>query len=370
MLNLEDPVALTRRLIAYDTSSANEDSCTLPLADALEREGFEVHRIPSAPGRTSFVARWADGGRLVLSGHADTVPFDPGTWSFSPLSGHVADGRIHGRGASDMKSGLAAMAVAARTAAREGAPGFTLAVTIGEETGCAGARDLTAAGLLPASPIVIVGESTDNDLRFGHKGATWWRVTAHGTQAHGSRPDLGENAVTHLAEMVHELGRLDPALPHEHLGAPTLSVGSLHGGTQVNLVPDRAVAEIDLRTVPGGDVSTVRRVIEDRVPRAEIRTMLELAPLWTDPRTPLSRRVADHVTQVTGRESGHAAGVSYFTDAAVLTHDAGAAYIVGPGEPDQPHTVDESCATDRIVEATELYRRLIHDAVDLARVAG
>lgn len=360
---LDDPVALAAWMIARDT--AGRDECTIaePLLGTLRAAGFDVRTLESAPGRVNVVATWAGGGRLVLTGHLDTVPFEPDAWTHVPTSGVVAGGWLYGRGSSDMKGGVAAMVVAALRAASGGADGFTLAFTVGEETGCIGARDLAAAGLLPERPILIVGESTENTVRFGHKGATWLRVTAHGTQSHGSRPELGDNAIARLAHMVVALEDFGVDDEHPHLGRQTVNVGRITGGLQTNLVPDRATAELDFRTVPGADLESAYATIRAAAPRNEIETLLDLAPVWTDGESALSRRVTSLVQEVTG--TAETGAVSYFTDAAVMSPGTASVYVIGPGNVDQPHTVDERCSVDRIIEAERIYRRLIGAVVEL-----
>lgn len=359
---MADPVLLAQELIRTETAGAGESRLAMPLAAALEDAGFAVQLFPSAAGRENLLATWRGGGSLVLSGHLDTVPFTPDGWSHDPLGGDVAGGMLYGRGASDMKAGVAAMVVAALRASRSDASPFTLAFTIGEETGCTGAADLSAAGLLPERPILVIGESTDNRLRLGHKGATWLRVTAHGTQAHGSRPDLGDNAIDMLADLIVAL-RGFPAqngAAHPDLGAPTLNVGRIWGGLQTNLVPALAATELDIRTVPGTSLAEVTAAIEAFVPHAEVDTLLDLAAVWTPTDQPLTRRIHEHVAGIVGdHETG---AVSYFTDAAALSSLHPTVFIVGPGGVDQPHTVDERCSVERIGEAESIYRRLIADA--------
>lgn len=351
-------VELARQLVRLDTAAGGEEQAIAVVADLLGEAGFSLTWVPWEPSRPNLVARWRGGGPLTLAAHLDTVPFDAATWTVDPLGGAVVDGRLYGRGSSDMKAGAAAMVRAALDAAAAGAAPFTLVFTSAEETGCEGARAVAASGLLDPSPTLIVGEATGNAVFFGHKGATWLELTVTGRSAHGSRPELGDSAVHRLADAIVAARDRPPAPAHPVLGSLTTNVGTIAGGQQTNLVPDRASLTIDVRTVPGQDAAGVAHLLAT-ASGGEVREMLGVPSVWTDPDSALSRRVVATVDAITGRSSPRAA-VAYFTDGAVLADPAApAVYIIGPGDLDQPHTSDEWCAVDRIDEATAIYRALL-----------
>lgn len=328
------------------------------VAGLLRGAGFDVVHVPWQPSRPNVVARWRGGGPLTLAAHLDTVPFDAATWTVDPLGGAVMDGRLYGRGSSDMKAGAAAMVRAALDAAADDAAPFTVVFTSAEETGCGGARAVAASGLLDPAPILIVGEATGNDVYFGHKGATWLELAVTGRSAHGSRPELGDSAVHRLADAIVAARNRPVSPPHPVLGQLTTNVGTIAGGQQTNLVPDRASLTIDVRTVPGQDATGIARLLAD-ASGGEVREILDVPSVWTDPESAVSRRVMATVAAVTGRPSRGAA-VAYFTDGAVLAGSvAPAVYIVGPGDIDQPHTSDEWCHVARIDEATTIYSALL-----------
>jgi len=353
-----ETLALAQELIRIDTSHGGEESALDHIAVILERAGFDIAWVPWRPGRPNLVARWLGGGPLTLAAHLDTVPFDAAGWSVDPLGGEIVDGRLYGRGSSDMKAGAAAMIRAAVDAAREGCPPFTAVFTAAEETGCHGAAAVAASGLLTPRPILIVGEATDNSLRFGHKGATWLELVVHGRAAHGSRPELGRNALTPLAEAILALRDLPAPEPHAFLGARTTNVGTIAGGQQTNLVPDRGAMTVDVRTAPGHTTGDIVGLLET-TSGGTVEVALEVPSVWTDPSSDISRAVARVVTDVTGA-GPDGVGVSYFTDGAVLADPVDPlVFIIGPGGIDQPHTVDESCEIARIAEATRIYGALL-----------
>jgi succinyl-diaminopimelate desuccinylase len=350
-------VDLASELIATPSVSGDERSAADLVAGWLGEVGFAVRRLPVGDGRVDLLAEWGGGSDLVLCGHLDTVPL----WEHGargPLDPVVRDGRLRGRGSSDMKGAVAAMCSAAARHAAEHRGGATLLFTVGEEVGCDGAAALLDTGVLTPRSILVVGESTANAVRFGHKGAVWLEIEATGRAAHGSRPDLGENAVTTLAAFVARLERDSDPLVHPFLGSPTASVGTFRGGEQTNLVPDHAVATIDVRTVPGYDAAVIEAQVET-VPALSSRRLLDLPSVWTLPDSPVASTICAVVRGVTGEESSAPAGTAFFTDIAVLADRVAAAFVIGPGDPDQPHTVDESCSIARLEQAVDIYAALL-----------
>jgi len=236
-----------------------------------------------------------------------------------------------------------------------------LLLTAAEETGCEGSRHLVATRPLPSGGPLLVAEPTGLAVAFGHKGALWLRAYAHGRSAHGSRPDLGQSAITPLALLVTALE--ENGLPGEHadMGRVTVSVGTFRGGTQINLVPDSAVAEIDIRTVAGVDSQSLRdQVARLAGPRTDIETIRDLAPVYTSPDEPFSRDVAAALADVR-TDSPRRKPLPYFTDAAVLTTSlkSEAVVFLGPGDPDSAHTTDEGCPVADIEDAARVYQRVL-----------
>ncbi|MDR1187765.1 MAG: M20 family metallopeptidase [Bifidobacteriaceae bacterium] len=319
---------------------------------------MDVQLLPWRDGRSNLCARWKGGGHMVMSGHMDTVPAPADGWSADPFGGAVRNGRLLGRGASDMKGGLAAMVSAAVEAALADSPPFTLVVTSAEETGCQGATALRTLRALPEDPILIVGEATGNRVLFGHKGVVWLSVRASGRAAHASRPELGTNAILGLARAVVALEDLRSSA-HPRLGRSTVSVGTIHGGAQTNLVPDHAHMDVDVRTVTNRDAAAVIATIEQVTGPGTATTTLDLPAIWTDPASSLSARVQGIVHDMTGQASRPMAA-AYFTDAAVLANRvAPRVYVVGPGALDSPHTTNEDCSVEAIRTAQRIYRELL-----------
>jgi succinyl-diaminopimelate desuccinylase len=366
-----DPIAFTQALVRLDSVNppGNEEACARLVADVLEPAGFAVRLHALAPGRSSLVATLGAGGEkrlLAFTGHFDTVPLGLAPWKFDPCGGEISEGRLYGRGSSDMKSGIAAFVTAAVHSAsflRERA-GVALVMTAGEETGCDGAQALASAGALPAHVgALIVAEPTANQAVLGHKGALWLRACTHGKAAHGSMPEKGDNAIFKLARAACAIEGYQPAGEHYFFGRSTLNLGTIRGGSNINSVPDWAAMEIDIRSVPGVNhpdlVADIQRHLGGAV---SIEHRLDLEPVYTDASDSWVQSLVRAVESKSGPSLARNAA-TYFTDASVLKPAFGnvPTVILGPGEPSMAHQADEYCFVDRIYEAVSIYETLIRD---------
>jgi succinyl-diaminopimelate desuccinylase len=363
-----DALELTRELLAFDTINppGAERACAMRVAAVLEGAGFTVSPHEFAPGRTSLVARIggrADSSPLCFTGHLDTVPLGARAWSRDPLAGEIAEGRLYGRGSSDMKSGLAAfVTVAARLASRmHGTPGLVLVITADEEVGCSGAFYLARLGsALGRAGAIVVAEPTANEPYVGHKGALWLRATTAGVTAHGSMPEHGVNAIYRAARAVTKLEQFAfDADPHPVMGRPTLNVGTIAGGLNFNSVPDAASIGVDIRTIPDQKHATlVEQIAQHLGDEVALSTVVDVPGIWTPPDQPWVREVFDVVTGIVGQRP-EIRTAPYVTDASALTPAYGApTVILGPGEPALAHQTDEYCVVDRIEQSVEIFTEI------------
>jgi succinyl-diaminopimelate desuccinylase len=357
-------VELTRELVRTETVNppGDEARAAALLAGRLEAAGLQVAAHELAPGRTSLVARRPGSGdapSLCLTGHLDTVPLGGRDWAGDPFGAEIDGDRLYGRGSSDMKGGVAAIVVAAERVAAlgRGRAGLELVLSAGEETGCAGALDLArTAGALGRVGALLVAEPTTNHPCVAHKGVVWLDAVAEGRTAHGSMPHLGDNAIHKLARAITRLEGTRFDVPaHDLLGEPTLNVGTVTGGININSVPDRASAGLDVRTVPGLDAETVRAhlagVAGDEV-RVDVR--LALDAIDTDPGDAWVRDVFDVMAPLIG-ERPEPRGLAYFTDGSALAPAYGTppTIICGPGDAEQAHRTDESCSVGALEAAAD-----------------
>jgi succinyl-diaminopimelate desuccinylase len=361
-------VDLTRSLVRLNTVNppGNEHACALLVAGELEAAGLTTTAYESAAGRTTIVARLTGtthASPLCFTGHLDTVPVGTEHWARDPFGGEIADGRVYGRGASDMKGGVAALVVAAGRLARlTPRPALVLALTAGEETGCEGAFHLVrTTRALDGVGAILVAEPTANYPLLGHRGALWLEIRVPGQSAHGSTPERGISAIGRAARGVVQLEslRFDDR-PHAVLGSGTLNVGTIQGGTSPNIVADLVTLGLDLRTLPHHrPTELVRQLAAAFECEVEVRTLVDVPSVLTSADDAWVRAVFDVMTPLLG-ERPRPRAAPYFTDASAFRQAAAAAptIILGPGDPELAHRADESCAIDRLEAAVEAYVRI------------
>jgi succinyl-diaminopimelate desuccinylase len=369
-----DAVALTQELVRIPSINppGDEEACAHRLADVLRGAGFEVQLDCFGPRRYNLVAEMAGsstGRPLGFTGHIDTVPLGLAAWRHDPHAADIEDGRLYGRGSSDMKAGVAAFAAACAlsrdTVARSA--GVRLLITGGEETGCDGARALARARQRWSRDLalLVVGEPTANYPCIGHKGALWLKATATGKTAHGSMPERGDNAIYKAAQAVGML-RDYPIGEQAHplMGRATLNVGTFHAGLNVNSVPDRAEFTVDIRTVPGmRHACLCTRLGELLAGKAEIEPIVDVPALSSERHDPAIAQVFD-VCGAFHAEPLVEKSVPYFTDGSTLHAITGnpPTVILGPGEPHMAHQTDEYCEVARIEQAVDIYQALLERA--------
>lgn len=366
-----DAVALTRALLRYDTVNppGRERDCARHAGAMLQEWGFGVEYFEYAEGRTSVVARagGSDGKPpLCLTGHLDVVPLGTRKWSKDPFSGETDGDKLFGRGTSDMKAGIAGILLAARNLSMKlsGTPGIVLVLTAAEEGGCIGSQHLARTQLLGKAGAMIVGEPTSNYPYVGHKGSLKFYAKFRGVSAHGSMPELGDNAIYKAARAVAKLENFDfRARKHPVMGAPTMNVGTFEGGQGVNMVPDEASIGVDIRTVAGMDHALLLDNIKNLLGNdAELEVFSDMNAVWTEPEQEWVQRVFE----ISGKHLGarpEPRAQTYNTDAGNLlkVYRGVPTVVLGPGEAAQAHQTDEYVSMERIRQSVAIYEDLIRD---------
>ena len=316
------------------------------LASVAAHAGLDVEFQKVLPGRANLIARLRPRNRirrtLLLAPHLDTVGAD--ATRFVPQR---KNGRLHGRGACDTKGSVAAMLAAlcelANAKSRPQETEIVFAGLVDEEQAQAGSRALVAEGF--KADLAIIGEPTRLQVVTAHKGSLWLQLETRGRAAHGATPWRGQNAVHEMARIVDWL-ETDYAAQlrrrqHPLLGPGTVNVGTISGGTQPNIVPDRCTITVDRRTLPGETEAGVRRELAARLRAQKLTAKIgstKLAPalpLETDFRLPLVRQFLRSAGQT------RPVGVDFFCDAAVLSAGGIPSVVFGPGDIAQAHTTDE-----------------------------
>jgi succinyl-diaminopimelate desuccinylase len=402
-------VDFTRELIRIPTVNPPGDAypeCARALGERLKSCGFEVEYI-QATGRAEHTRSYPRvnvvGSRrgtaprplVHFNGHLDVVPAGEG-WTVDPFGGAVRDGRIYGRGACDMKAGIAAAVYAAEAVRRAGvrlAGGVEISGTVDEESGgFAGVGWLCEQGRIAAArtDFVIIPEPLNVDrICIGHRGVYWFEVTTHGRIAHGSMPFLGTSAIEHMARIVHAFyEELVPKLRQRVTGVPvvpelarhpTLNVNALHGGQpleaiQTPCVADRCRAIFDRRFLLEEGFERAREEIGallEQVSAAspglqyELRDVMVVHPVMTPEESPVIGAVDRSIARVLGRQGTIVASPGTY-DHKHVDRIAGVRDCIayGPGILDLAHQPDEWCGIDDLVNATKVM------ALSLLELAG
>jgi succinyl-diaminopimelate desuccinylase len=339
-------------------------------AGLLARLGIDAQFVTPQPNRTSTIGTWgADGGKtLLFNGHYDVVPVpDPQAWPHPPFSATVADGKLYGRGSADMKAGIAAClaAVSALQRASVTPKGRLVMHFVADEEalGTHGTKFLVENGYCDGATEALVGEPTNMHLVPAERGAVWLRILTQGVNAHGSTPQLGVNAISHMAAVIRAVNGMRFKKLHEILGAPTVNVGTITGGSKVNMVPDHCEIEIDRRTIPGetideivGEFEAALDVARAEVPELDATVRVDdfAEPSETPDGTSLVSLMheAREAFGIEGSEVGYAGA----TDARFLINQGKIPSIVfGPGDPLYAHTTGEFVEVSQLLDAARAY---------------
>jgi succinyl-diaminopimelate desuccinylase len=346
------------------------------VANVLKSIGLEVKLLKHSSSRASVLAILRGSGQapaLLYSAHLDTVPLGAEQWIHEPFAAETLDGKIWGRGSADMKGGLAALLVMAKIMANSGLSikgDLIFAITAGEEVDSLGAKSVASYPDLGPVQAIIVPEPSYNDIYIAEKGALWLEISTYGKTAHGSMPALGKNAVMMMVELIKGLENFFiPFESHAMLGGFSMSINTISGGIKTNVVPDRCVVSIDMRTVPGQDhhdiMARFQGLIKDLGKhdpdfKASIEITNDRPPIETSPKEPVVKMMVDIVADITG-EIPIPKGVNYYTDAATLAPAFKAPMIIcGPGHPGLAHQPNEYVEIEKLVQAAKIYTAATH----------
>lgn len=373
-----DAIALTRNLVAIDSRNPSlvsdgpgEGACARALALTLERWGFRVELQETVANRPNVVARIGrPGGRtLLFNGHLDTVGVEG--MVHAPWDAEVRAGRIHGRGSSDMKAGVAAMCVAALRVADADLDGEVIVAAVAdEEYESIGTRTLVDSGI--RADAAIVTEPTRLAICPAHRGFAWLELIVHGRAAHGSRYDLGVDAITLAALALAELDEYQRTvlanITHPLLGRPSLHASIVSGGLGLSTYPDRCRVQLERRTLPGEAAVDFTREVEQACARVRARVpafSAELVPGFAQAPNEVAathqvvRSLAASLERTGERVSIE--GLPCWTDAALLTAAGIPAICFGPGDIGLAHAAEEYVDVGEIERAAVALSAFVSD---------
>ncbi|CDZ59621.1 M20 family metallopeptidase [Neorhizobium galegae] len=332
------------------------------LEAALSSAGIAVELDEFAPGRANVLARLPGAGLkppLVFSAHLDTVPVGATGWTVEPFGGQIIDGRLYGRGASDMKSGVVAMTAAfLDIAASKRVLGgdLLLAFSAGESSNCLGAKRFVERAMFADAGAILVSEPSSLNLIIAEMGVLWLRATAWGRAGHISG-DPGISAIDKMAAFVMDLPAIAlPCPDYPRLPAPTLRVGTIRGGSAVNVTPDQCSVEIDVRLRPG---TTPEEIVHLLASSGLTVDILDFKPsVETADDHPFTRACFDSCAIESPCEPT-VSGVAYYSDATIYTAAYGTPFaIVGPGELGMSGQPDEFVEVEKLHRAIRIFRRI------------
>ena len=372
-----DPLALTREMVAIpsvnpelEEGGAGEEVLARWCAGLLEEWGFTVSVSRAGEERTSVVGRLGGGGpRLLLNGHLDTVGVTG--MSIPPFEPREEDGRLYGRGSCDMKAGVAAILSVAREVGRAPPPQgeLVVALTADEEHGSVGLLSLLDQGL--TADAAVVCEPTSLAVAPANKGFVWYHLLFRGRAAHGSRPELGVDAIRGAGRFLTYLDQVEAELSargaHLLLGHPSLHAGTIQGGTAPSVYPEECRLVVERRTLPDEDLDEVRAQMEDQVERlhsaqgsaegvrATLKEGLTRPGAQIPGDHPLVSGLQDAV-EAEGREP-RVEGMSAWVESSFLVQAGIPAVCFGPGSILQAHTADEWVLVEEVEAAARILRR-------------
>jgi acetylornithine deacetylase len=374
-----DPViSLLRQLVAINSvnpslvpGAPGEEEIAGAVAAHMRQIGLDVAVEEVAPGRPNVVGVLdgrSRGRSLMLCGHVDTVGVDGMAAPFDPLE---KDGRVYGRGAQDMKGGLAAMIDAARIVAGRGLPAGQLLVAalVDEEYASSGADALVARWRADGA---VVTEPTDLEVAVAHKGFAWCEVETRGRAAHGSRPREGRDAIVRMGRVLHALEALDRDLqsrePHALMGTASLHASIISGGRELSSYPDRCVLQYERRTIAGETPSVVEKEIADLLgPLHAGDPEFEATGRMTVSRPPYEIAIDHALPQALARAATRACGaavpfsaMTFWTDAAALGSAGIPSVLFGPGGAGL-HGIEEYVMVEDVLRCRDTLALLVEE---------
>jgi succinyl-diaminopimelate desuccinylase len=380
----DEVLRFAERLISTPSENpgGSEEEVAEVAVGILEGLGGRPQIVRGEEGRPSVIARFgtADRPALAWNGHLDVVPTgDPSTWRHPPFGAEIADGKLIGRGAVDMKGSIASALAAVSAIRRAGIElggRLDLHLVADEEmAGLHGTNVLLERGFLDQDA-AIVGEASELTIMLAERGGAWVTATARGRAAHGSRPHEGVNAITSMSRFLLAIEEVLPDVEHPLVGRPTVNAAQIEGGSAPNVVPDLCSVEIDRRTIPGerdqGAVLAPFEALADRIraERPEVDLSFELK-LWLEAaETAADSAIANACRAAVRAETGSEpvdAGFTGITDARYYINQRNIpTVLLGPGSLGAAHTADEFVETAELVTAARVFARAFLDFLGVA----
>ncbi|GAG73500.1 unnamed protein product [marine sediment metagenome] len=343
----------------------NENQIANFIKKFLLKNNIHSELVPLEEGRSSVIAKieGKEERNITLCGHLDTVKAKEEDWTKPAFQGLIENGKMYGRGASDMKGGVAAILYAAALLKRRGiVPKKTIQLTLtaDEEWGYRGAKNLVDGGYFDRTDFLIITEPSNLQVSTGEKGELWIKAKFYGKSAHGSTPEVGVNTiipgsefVVNITEKYEKIFEADP-----FWGKTTMNIGQFHGGVQVNIVPNYSEIQLDFRVISEEDkekaVELVRKTGEEIAKKYKVRSAEEIfnyhPPIFTSP----DNHYVEKFLQAAGVRE--VIITKYCTDGATIIPIKKMPFIIfGPGDIAQAHQNDEYIELESLYRAVDIF---------------
>ena len=364
---------LLKKLIrAQTTAEKGELAAAEIISNELAQSDIDCWIDCWDKNRANIVAKTSStrhGPGLLFACHLDVVPPGQAKWQYPPFDAIESNGKIHGRGSTDMKGSIAAVITAIRQVVESGTKlqgNIILLAAAGEETDSCGTKRFMQNFQKQAPQLagVIVTEPTDFEVVNTHRGMLWLKITTKGKTAHGSMPQLGINAISSMKSLLDELQDYEiPCEPHELLGRCSMSINTISAGQAVNVVPDRCTIGIDIRTLPGQDNQALVKDLEKKLVKlkeknpkfdAEVSVVRDVPPLETDSKCDF---VKDFCSVV---RAGQTQSKASCTDGPCFVPLRVPIVIFGPGQHELCHQPNEFIQISDVEKAVEYYKKIIY----------
>lgn len=375
-MDQQSKVEILKDLIRIDTANDHEEVAAQYLQRLFKQYGIDSQLVKYSKGRSNIVAELKSdqpGPVLILAGHLDTVAFNKDDWDHDPLAAEEIDGKIYGRGSADMKSGLAGMAIALIEMKEAGLPKkgtLRFLGTVGEELGAMGSLQLTKQGFVHDADAILVGEPTGGNIVYANNGSIGYTVKSYGKSVHSSMPEKGINAVANLSRFfAAEQHAFDDAKESPVLGPVVHSVNVFQGGSQLNIIPDYAEVQGNIRPIPECDndecIARIQKVVDQLNQEKRMKLKLEVQfsfrPVANDPHGDFTKLVAKARQDAFGKQPdlmvihGASDASNYILDVQCPM------LLVGAGDWSMAHQVNEYVDADNYLKVNQTYENVVKD---------
>ncbi|AMB98610.1 succinyl-diaminopimelate desuccinylase [Aerococcus urinaehominis] len=372
-MDKQEKIKILQDIVKIESVNDNEKDVADYLEKLFAQHGIKSEHVENSPTRHNLVAEYqkGEGKVLAISGHEDVVAAgDPADWTYPPFSGHIEGDKLYGRGATDMKSGLAALAIAMielKEADADLAGTIRFMATVGEEVGALGSTLLAEKGYTKDIDAMLIGEPVDV-AAYTHKGSLNFTVIAKGKSAHSSMPQEGVNSISNMAKFItrfdEAFAKVSADYHNEVLGNVAASVTIINGGDQVNSIPAQTTVQGNIRTIPEFDNQKVKDLLQaicDELNQAEgVDLVLRID---YDLNSVLSDKDSGLIKAVLANTDAQPGGISPVTDAAAFTKTDNQFDLViyGPGVSTLPHQVNEYVSIEDYLTKIDEYKAIISD---------